>query len=111
MKVIYIFKIFLCLVLPATCFAYTEFERPVRNIWSSLNSIQNIRITFSDGGSAIYKTESQITPGQMSRFISLALTAQTTKKNIVVRYPEDGLIYPPTGVARNDAEGIWINEK
>jgi len=108
MKSLIHFGVVSFLFLSSISFAYTQCERPVNNVWASMTSAQSVWITFSDGGSSIYKRESQITPGQMSRFTSFALTAQTTGKKLIVRYPEDGLSCPPTGSPRNDVEGIWI---
>lgn len=93
---------------PSASFAYSECARPVGNIWSALNSEQSVWITFPDGGSPIYKKKSQLTSGQMSRFTALALTAQSTGKKLVIRYPEDGLECPSIGSARGDVQGIWI---
>ena len=93
----------------SSSFAYTECKRPVKNIWSSMNSAQSVWVTFAGNGGAIYKTESQVTSGQMARCVSFAITAQTTGKKLFVRYPEDNLACPPT-VSRNDFEGVWLTE-
>ena len=89
-------------------YSYTECIRPIANVWTSLNSDTSVWITFTDGGSPVYKNESQLTEGQMNRLISFALTAQSAGKNLQVRYPEDGLSCPPVGAARNDIEGFWV---
>lgn len=96
------------LLFSSSCFGYSECVRPVKDIWNNLGSAQSVWITFADGGSAMYKTESQLSAGQMARMTSMALTAQTTGKSLRVRYPEDGLVCPPTGAARNDVQGFWI---
>ena len=107
------FKRLLCVLYICTymssSFAYTECKRPVKNIWSSMNSAKSVWVTFADNGSAIYKNESQITSGQMARFVSLAIAAQTTGKKLIVRYPDDNLACPPTE-SRNDFEGVWLTE-
>jgi len=108
MKIIFGYVLTSCLFFSTPSFAYTECERPIKNIWNNLTKTPAVWITFSDGGSAISRTEAQITPGQMSRFIAFALTAQTTGKLLIVRYPEDGLICPPKGAKRSDSLGIWI---
>jgi hypothetical protein len=90
--------------------AYTECSRPIKDVWTTLDSGTGVWVTFSDGGSAIFKNESDLTSGQMSRFVSFALTAQTANKKLVVRYPEDGLVCPPTGANRNDFQGVWIKK-
>ncbi len=98
----------LLLLISAGASAFTECTRPVDRIWNSLTASSSVWMTFSDGGSAIFKTEAQLTEGQMARFVSYALAAQASGRNLIVRYPENGLQCPPTGAARNDAEGIWI---
>lgn len=96
--------------LPTLSWAYTECDRPITGIWNSTNGSGSVWIKFGDGGSAIYKSEEQLTEGQMSRFVSFALTAQTTGKKLTVRYPDESLTCPPSGDARDDVMGIWIRE-
>ncbi len=96
------------LLMASSALAFTQCTRPVNLVWNSLTSSTSVWITFSDGGSAIFKTEAQLTEGQMARFVSFALTAQASDRALIVRYPENGLQCPPTGAARNDAEGIWV---
>jgi len=69
---------------------------------------KTVWVSFSDGGSPIYKSENQLSEGQMNRFVSFALTAQTAGNKLVVRYPENDLQCPPKDSARNDVLGIWI---
>lgn len=95
-------------MLSSSAYSFTQCTRPVNLIWNSMTGSNAVWVTFSDGGSAIFKTEAQLTEGQMARFVSFALTAQASDRELIVRYPENGLQCPPTGAARNDAEGIWI---
>lgn len=96
------------LLVSSSALAFTQCTRPVDLVWNSLTASTSVWITFSDGGSAIFKTEAQLTEGQMARFASYALTAQASDRDLIVRYPENGLQCPPTGSARGDVEGIWI---
>lgn len=95
------------LLVTAGAQAFTQCTRPVNLVWNNLLS-SSIWITFSDGGSAIFKTGSQLSETQLARFASFALTAQASNRELIVRYPENGLQCPPTGASRNDVEGIWI---
>ena len=88
--------------------SYTECARPVKSIWINLETGASVNITFSDGGSSISKSESQLTEGQMARFVSVALTAQTTGKQLTIRYPENEMSCPPIGSPRRDFTGFWI---
>ena len=88
----------------------TECVRPVDDVWSSLGAVENIFITFSDDGSAIFLNGNDVTEGQINRTFSQVLAAQASGRNLRVRYSEENLVCPPargTG-ARNDIDGIWI---
>lgn len=106
-KLLNVFTV-LIILMPIYAHAYTECDRPINLVWNSLSGSESVWVTFDDGGSAIFKAESQLTEGQMARFVSYALTAQASDRSLIVRYPEDGLQCPPVGAARNDAQGIWI---
>lgn len=103
--------IFFIVSISTNSWSYSECVRPVKNIWTSLANARTVWIIFQDVGSAVFKSESQLTEGQMSRFVSFALSAQATGRNLIVRYPEDDLTCPPTGKARNDIEGFWVQGK
>lgn len=113
MKAIITITILFLFLAPTSAFSFTQCTRPVKDIWTQLlnngtSDSEHVWISFSDGGQPIYKTQSEISEGQMARFFSMALTAQASGKNLVVRYPEDDLTCPPTGEARNDFLGMWI---
>lgn len=95
------------LIAPAIGYSHTECKRPVAHIWNSMTKDKSVWVTFHDGGGAIYKSEGQITEGQMNRFVSLAITAQTTGNHLTVRYPQDNLSCPPNDT-RSDFEGVWL---
>ena len=95
-------------LLSSNAWSFSDCIRPVGNIWTSLNSETIVWISFKDGGSPIYVSESLVTEGQMSRFVAFALNAQATEKNLIIRYPEDDLTCPPMGNPRNDMEGFWV---
>ena len=97
--------------VPAEVLPYSECDRPVQHIWTNFELPPQVWVTFSDGGSSIYKNTNLITEDQLNRFASFALTAQTTGKKLRVRYPETGLVCPPQGDARSDTKGIWIVEQ
>lgn len=107
-KFVFLVVLFL-LVFPSLGFSITECDRPIQKIWSTAESPDNetVWVVFSDGGGAIYKSQSQISTGQMARFFSMVLTASTTGKDLRVRYPEDGLSCPPS-TNRNDFIGVWL---
>lgn len=107
-RIVLLLAILLFLILPAESFSYTECARPVNKVWTNLISpdFESVWVLFSDGGGAIYKSQSQISTGQMARFFSMALLATSTGKDLIVRYPEDGLSCPPSET-RNDFMGVW----
>lgn len=100
----------LAMNVPVDGFAYTECLRTVKGVWIAFDGT-GVNVTFVDGGSSITKTETQLTVGQMSRYISVTLTALTTGRQLSIRYPEDNLICPPVaGPARGDITGMWLKE-
>jgi len=108
MKISYTIMVLCMLIASSNAYSFTECMRPVKSIWIDLKTGANVNITFSDGGSSIRKSESQLTEGQMARFVSVALTAQTTGKKLTIRYPENEMSCPPTGSSRSDVTGFWI---
>lgn len=111
MKVFTYLIILLFMLQSLTSLAYTECQRGVKKVWTNLSASKGFWVVFDDGGSSIYKEENQLTEGQMSRFVSLALTALTAGKSLIVRYPENDLSCPPTNGDRNDIEGIWLESE
>lgn len=98
----------LCVLTSTQSFAYTECIRTVKNVWTNLSDTETVWVTFQDEGGAVFKTEAQLSDGQMQRFFSLLLTAQSTNQKVSIRYPEDNLVCPAVGDARNDVVGIWL---
>jgi len=98
------------LTIPCNSFAFSECVREVKSVFSSLSGSTSVWVCFitETPGNCIYKDESQLTDGQMARFLSMALTAKTTGKRLQVRYPEDDLVCPPAGSSRNDFLGMWL---
>jgi len=97
----------LMLIASSSSFAFSECTREVKNVWNKLDSPPSVWVCFNTG-SCIYKSENQLTSGQMERLFSMALTAQTAGLRLRVRYPEDNLVCPPTGDSRNDVLGMWL---
>jgi|GEM_PF-4195982 len=113
MKKIVSLFIVVVLLFPVVGFGYSECLRPVKKVWNQTKTNaspdqETVWIAFSDGGSPVYKKREQISEGQMARFYAQALTAITSGKKLLVRYPENGLSCPPVGSARNDILGMWI---
>ena len=106
MKILY--RIVLLILVSFNAYAYKECTRPVQDVFMGLNSFNVLWVTFSDGGTAVYINETDITAGQMSRLFSAVLTAQTTGKQLIVRYADSGLTCPTSGSARNDIEAVWL---
>lgn len=90
--------------------AYTECVRQVRNVFSDLGG--SVSVTFIDAGAAISKSESVTSAAGVSRFLAMALLAQTTGRAVKVRYPEDGAACPPApGGTRSDFTGFWLMDQ
>lgn len=108
--------VILCLTLFASklTFGFTDCDRPVKGVWSSMannTTSSQVWVAFSDGGGAILKSESDVSAGQMNRFMSLVLLAKTSRKKLRVRYPENDLSCPPPhAVHRDDFSGVWLME-
>ena len=105
-KVILLISTILILAIPISAFAYTECEVTVNKVWNSTEGGDSIWVCFNEGG-CVYKHGTQLTEAQLSRFYAMALTAKTSGKTLIVRYPEDDLVCPVT-YSRNDILGMWL---
>ena len=104
-------SVLVCTAVFAVCGpakAFSECVRPIKNLFQSTSSETMFYVTFDDGGSSIFKRDADISAGQMNRLAAMVLMAQSTGRQLTVRYPEDGLACPPTGTARSDFTGAWL---
>ena len=98
------------LVSTSSAFAYTDCVRKVRKVWVGMDG-QSVWVVFEQAGHGhAFQDASNPNTVAKDRFYTMALTALTTNKTVIVRYPEDNADCS-SQPARKDILGMWISNQ
>ena len=98
------------LLSTSSAFAYTQCSRKVTEVWVSMDG-QSIWVIFAQAGHGhVFQDATNPSTVAKDRFYTMALTALTTNKKVIVRYPEDNADCSSQPV-RNDILGMWISNQ
>ena len=91
----------------SSAFAYTECVRTVSRVWITMDSA-TVWVAFNEGYGSVFLDGNSGSNAARDRLYTMALTALTTNKKVIVRYPEDNADCS-SQPSRRDHLGMWIS--